>query len=101
VQVEGRPLFKIIIMIEKDGDRFYAHCPALKGLHVDGTTREEAIQNAKNAIEAYIASLIKHNEPIPLKPLEDELKSKEKRLPIISRLFHFKHHFVEYVPATV
>jgi predicted RNase H-like HicB family nuclease len=58
--------FKINIIIEPDENGFHAYCPALKGLHVDGDTRQEALQNAKKAAIAYLESLIKHGEPIPV-----------------------------------
>lgn len=57
--------YRTKIVIEPDGNDFYAYCPALKGLHVPGDTEEEALRNAKDAIVAYIASLIKHGDPIP------------------------------------
>ena len=58
--------FRIPICIEEDGDAYHAHCPVLPGVHIDGETREEALENVKTAIELYINSLIKHQEPIPL-----------------------------------
>lgn len=70
--MELKPIFKAKVIIEKDGDIYYAHCPALKGLHVDGMTEEEALKNAKDAMIAYIASLIKHGEPIPICGEEEE-----------------------------
>jgi len=57
--------YRTEIIIEPDGDQFHAYCPALKGLHVPGDTEEEALQNAKDAIVAYVCSLLKHDEPIP------------------------------------
>ena len=58
--------FTVEIIIEPDGDEFHAYCPALKGLHTCGDTEEEALKNAQNAIQAYLRSLIKHGDPIPL-----------------------------------
>ena len=58
--------FKIEILIEGDQDRFHAYCPSLKGMHIDGNTEKEALENAKNAIILYIESLVKHGDPIPL-----------------------------------
>ena len=63
---ETKKIFKIEICVEKDGDRFYAFCPGLKGIHVDGETAHEATENIKTAIQLYIKSLIKHGDPIPL-----------------------------------
>lgn len=64
--------FKIGICAESDEGSFHAYCPALKGLHVSGETKEEAIENAKIAIELYLKSLIKHREPIPNSGCADE-----------------------------
>jgi len=58
--------FRVAIVIEPDGDGFHAYCPALKGLHTCGETQEEALQNAKDAATAYLRSLIKHGDPIPV-----------------------------------
>ena len=58
--------FKIEIVVEPDNDDFHAYCPALRGLHVGGDTEEEAVQNARDAAIAYLESLIKHNDPIPV-----------------------------------
>jgi len=35
-------------------------------LHVSGDTEEQAVRNAKDAAIAYLESLIKHGEPIPI-----------------------------------
>ncbi len=58
--------FTVEIIVEPDEGHFYAYCPALKGLHVAGDTEEEAINNAVATATAYIRSLIKHGEPIPV-----------------------------------
>ena len=57
---------KFTVILE-DGEDGYvvAHVPALKGCHTQGKTKEDALRNAKEAIEAYVGSLKKHNEPIP------------------------------------
>jgi len=57
---------KYRIIIEQDADgMFIVKCPALPGCLSQGKTREEAIGNIKDAIEGYIESLKKHNEPVP------------------------------------
>lgn len=62
---------RLDIVVEPDEDEFHAYCPALKGLHTSGKTEEEAVNNAKDAALAYLESLIKHREPIPVGCLED------------------------------
>lgn len=58
--------FSIDIVVEPDGDSFHAYCPALKGLHTCGDTEEEALNNAVQAATAYLRSLIKHGDSIPI-----------------------------------
>lgn len=63
---------RIQVVIEPDEGRYHAYCPALKGLHVDGETEEEALKNADTAVRAYLESLAKHDEPIPVGIIERE-----------------------------
>jgi len=58
--------FRIDVIVEPDETGFHAYCPALKGLHVSGDTEEGAVQNARDAALAYLGSLIKHHDPIPV-----------------------------------
>jgi predicted RNase H-like HicB family nuclease len=54
------------VLIEQDEDGiFVAECPSLPGCISQGATRNEAIDNIKDAIYGYIESLKKHNEPVP------------------------------------
>ncbi len=64
----GKPIigFQIGIFVEPDDGGFHAYCPTLRGLHVSGDTEEEAVQNAKDAAVAYLESIIKHGDSIPL-----------------------------------
>ena len=56
----------LLVFVEPDEDRFYAYCPALKGLHVDGDTEDEAFQNAADGATAYLNALMKRGEPLPV-----------------------------------
>ncbi len=54
---------------------YHAYCPALKGCHSQGDSLDEAIDNMREAVAAYIESVQAHGEPIPredllIKPLE-------------------------------
>lgn len=42
-----------------------AECPSLPGCVSQGKTREEAVQNIKEAIEAYVAVLKEDGLPVP------------------------------------
>lgn len=68
--------FSVPIIIEKDNGEFHAFCPVLKGLHTRGETEEETMDNAKNAIIAYLTSLINHGDPIPLCIIKGKKPSK-------------------------
>ena len=56
--------FRIIVEQDEDG-AFVAECPSLPGCVSEGKTRQEALRNIKDAIQGYLESLKKHNEPIP------------------------------------
>ena len=71
----------ITVVVEKDEDRYYAYGPAFKGLHVDGSTESEALENAKDAIRVYMRSLAMHHDPIPIGP--DCSVLREERIPPI------------------
>ena len=61
------------VLIEQDEDGVYvAEVPALPGCISQGRTRDEAVQNAKEAIAAYLDSLQAHDEPIP-PPISEEV----------------------------
>ena len=49
---------KISVVIEHDDHGYYAWCPELPGCHTQGDTLEEAMNNAREAIEVYL-------EPLP------------------------------------
>ena len=64
---------KYRVLIEQDEDGvFVAQVPALPGCVTQGTTRPEALANAREAIAAYLESLEKHDEPIP-PPIVEEI----------------------------
>jgi antitoxin HicB len=63
--------YRVMIEVDEDG-MFIAECPALPGCVSQGTTREEALANIKDAMAGYLASLKKHGEPIP-PPITEEI----------------------------
>ncbi len=56
--------FRVLIAQDEDGV-FVAEVPSLPGCLSQGTTREEAVLNVREAIEAYLESLKERGEPIP------------------------------------
>ena len=83
--------FRVDIIVEPDGDGFHAYCPMLEGLHVGGDTEQEAVQNAKDAAIAYLESLIKHGDPIPLGIIMRETPQEQQ----YSTAKVFSHHTEE------
>jgi predicted RNase H-like HicB family nuclease len=62
---------KYRVLIEQDEDGvFVAEVPALPGCLSQGQTRDEALQNIREAIAVYLESLKAHDEPVP--PAIDE-----------------------------
>jgi len=46
---------KLEIVLEQEDDGTYSvHCPALKGCHSQGDTREDALINIQEAIQLYL-----------------------------------------------
>ena len=60
--------YLVKIVVERDGDSFYAYCPGLPEVHTCGETQEEAAQNARNAAIAILRTKKKYNDPIPVGP---------------------------------
>lgn len=56
--------FRVFIKQDEDGV-FVSEVPELPGCISQGSTREAALENIKDAISGYLASLKKHEEPIP------------------------------------
>ena len=55
---------QIVISRGEDG-QWVAECPSLPGCITQGRTREEAIENARDAVEQYIAALEEDHLPVP------------------------------------
>ena len=56
---------KYRVLIEQDEDGvFVAHVPALPGCVTQGSSRDEAVANIREAIAGYLESLRTHDEPI-------------------------------------
>jgi antitoxin HicB len=61
-----KPHYRFNIMLRPEPEGGYtALVPALPGCVTYGRTLKEAQEMAKDAISGYIASLRKHNEPVP------------------------------------
>lgn len=63
---------KYRVLIERDEDGvFVANVPASPGCVSQGSSRTEALDNIREAIEGYIDSLRAHGDPIP-PPISEE-----------------------------
>jgi predicted RNase H-like HicB family nuclease len=62
-------VFKIVIeqdQFEDGRPAWHASCPALKGCHTWGHSYEEALANAREAVELYVQDLTEAGEKIPV-----------------------------------
>ena len=60
---------QVIIYPGEDG-YFVAECPSLPGCISQGKTREEAIENIREAIQLYIEVLYEKGQPVPTEKFE-------------------------------
>ena len=60
------------VNLKKTDEGYAVWVPGLPGCWSQGQTEEEALENIKDAIKGYLASLTKHNEAIPLS-IEEEV----------------------------
>lgn len=60
---------QVVIYPGEDG-YWVAECPSLPGCISQGTTKEEAINNIKEAIRAYTAALEEDKLPVPAEKFE-------------------------------
>jgi predicted RNase H-like HicB family nuclease len=51
----GDQVLEFEVLIEPDEDGFHVWCPALKGCHSFGMTRDEARENIKEAIDLWLS----------------------------------------------
>ena len=66
---------KYTVIIEKGNESGYvAYAPALKGCVSQGNTKEEAVNNLRQAMEAYIEALVEDGLPVPTEVGRDTLE---------------------------
>jgi len=56
--------YSFSIVVEKDRDGYYAHCPELQGCYAQGETYEEVIRNIRDAIKLHVSDRKKLKERI-------------------------------------
>ena len=73
------------VMVEPDGDRWHAYCPALsrQGGASWGYTQQEALKNIEEVVKMVVASLIEHGEPVPTEPGDEVQVFSEPRVAVV------------------
>ena len=66
---------KYTVIIEEGHESGYvAYAPALKGCASQGETKEEALKNVKEAMEAYVEALLEDGLPLPTEVGKDTVE---------------------------
>ncbi len=68
IPIKGKGMHTYIFrveLVEEDDGRWSAGVPALPGCATWGYTKEEALQNIRDGVEAYIRAMQKAGEKIP------------------------------------
>jgi len=59
-------ILRLLVVFQTDEEGWeVASCPTLPGCHSQGRTREEALDNVREAIRGYLASLREHDIALP------------------------------------
>ncbi len=62
------------VLIHPGEDGYWvASCPSLPGCHSQGKTKEEALENMKEAIALFVEVLEENGDPIPVDDMNREL----------------------------
>ena len=66
---------KYTVIVEEGRESGYvAYAPALKGCVSQGETKEEALRNVKEAMEAYVEALLEDGLPVPVEVGKDTVE---------------------------
>ena len=60
------PRLLVSVIIERDDDRWFGHCPAFSGLLMDGETIEETLDRVRDGLILYLESLGRNGDPLPI-----------------------------------
>jgi len=73
------------VVVEPDGERWHAYCPALvrQGAATWGYTKEEALKNIDEVVKMVVESLIEHGETLPSEPSDEVQVSPEPQVAVI------------------
>ena len=72
---DGRRMMKYTVVLEADseGEGYTVTVPVLPGCISEGATKEEALDNIREAIQGFIEGLQKAGEPVPTETQPVEL----------------------------
>jgi predicted RNase H-like HicB family nuclease len=72
------------VIVEPDGDRWHAHCPALEqyGAATWGVSEEEALKHIQEVAQMVVEELQEDAVPIPEAPRQDVEVSEEPRVSV-------------------
>ncbi|QDV89773.1 Antitoxin HicB [Phycisphaerae bacterium RAS2] len=57
--------FPVILIPQPDGG-YFVDCPSLPGCHSQGDTRDEALENIREAIVLVLEDMAEKGEPVPV-----------------------------------
>ena len=57
--------YRLLVIIEKDAEGYFAFCPELQGCYSQGNAYEEALENIKDATRLHIEDRLENGEDIP------------------------------------
>ena len=57
--------YRFCVVLEKDGDGYFAFCPELQGCYTQGDTYEDALDNIEDAIRLHVGDRAASEENIP------------------------------------
>ena len=63
--VEGVNAMKYTVVIEKSPSNYAAYVPDLPGCVATGSTKEEVLNEIRDAIAFHVESLLEHGEAVP------------------------------------
>jgi predicted RNase H-like HicB family nuclease len=73
------------IVVEPDGERWHAYCPALvrQGGATWGHTEREALKNIQDVVQMVAESLIAHGETLPTEPADQVSVTGEPQVAVV------------------
>ena len=73
------------IVLEPDGERWHAFCPALagRGGATWGHTQQEALKNIQEVVQLVVESLMEHGEALPVEPADQLQVSSEPQVAVV------------------